>query len=406
MNFRNFILLITTIITLVGNAQQLDMYLQQAETTNPTISGAQYNYEIALEKFNEVNTLPDTEFSVGYFISEAETRTGPQQFKLSARQMLPWFGTITARENYANAMADAEYVNVAIAKRQLKLSVSQSYYRLYAAMDKQNVLREQVKLLENYEQLALTYIEVGKASAVDLLKLQIRKNELLQEINGLKNTFKAEQAEFNSLLNQSLETPINVVDLSLMPLDNIVVDTNKVNTHPELVRFDKLYESVITNESLNQKEGIPDFGVGIDYINVAERPNQNFSDNGKDIVMPMLSVSIPLFNKKYKSVSRQNNLRQKQLISERKERENQLNAVLAEALHNRETALITYKTQLKNLQHAKDAEEILTKSYETGIIDFNDILDIKELQLKFELTIIESIASLYLQTTIINYITQ
>ena len=39
-------------------------------------------------------------------------------------------------------------------------------------------------------------------------------------------------------------------------------------------------------------------GLGLDYINVEERPNMDFSDNGKDIVMPMVSVSIPIFNKK------------------------------------------------------------------------------------------------------------
>lgn len=406
MNFRNSIFLFSVCLAIAGNAQQLDVYLQQAETTNPKISGANNEYEIALEKRNEVNTLPDTEFSIGYFISETETRTGPQQFKLSARQMLPWFGTITARKNYAAAMADAEYVNVAIAKRQLKLNVSQSYYKLYAAMDMQNVLREQVNLIETYEELALTYIEVGKASAVDLLKLQIRKNELLQEIEAFKNTFKVEQAEFNSLLNQPVGTQIKVVNLSQMPLDSLSISNTTVTTHPELIKFDKLYESVVSNETLNKKEGIPDFGVGIDYINVAERPSQNFSDNGKDILMPMLSVSIPIFNSKYKSVSRQNELRQNQITNERKERENQLNAVLAEALSARETALMNYRTQLKNLQHAKDAEDILTKSYETGIIDFNDILDLQELQLKFEKAIIKSITNYYLQTATLNYLTK
>ena len=254
MNFRNSIFLFSVCLAIAGNAQQLDVYLQQAETTNPKISGANNEYEIALEKRNEVNTLPDTEFSVGYFISETETRTGPQQFKLSARQMLPWFGTITARKNYAAAMADAEYINVAIAKRQLKLNVSQSYYKLYAAMDMQNVLREQVSLLETYEELALTYIEVGKASAVDLLKLQVRKNELLQEIEALKNTFKAEQAEFNSLLSQPVDTQIKVVNLSQMPLDSLSVSNTTVTTHPELIKFDKLYESVVSNETLNKKK--------------------------------------------------------------------------------------------------------------------------------------------------------
>ncbi|MFT6128103.1 MAG: hypothetical protein ACJAVA_002602, partial [Flavobacteriaceae bacterium] len=65
-----------------------------------------------------------------------------------------------------------------------------------------------------------------------------------------------------------------------------------------------------------------------------------------------------------------------------------------------------YSTQAKNLQQAKNAEEILLKSYETGTIDFKDVLDIQELQLKFEMNQIESLKAYYVQTTIINYLTQ
>jgi hypothetical protein len=58
------------------------------------------------------------------------------------------------------------------------------------------------------------------------------------------------------------------------------------------------------------------------------------------------------------------------------------------------------------LKQAKDAENILIKSYETGTIDFKDVLDIQELQLKFQMNQIESVKTYYVQTTIINYLTQ
>ena len=72
---------------------------------------------------------------------------------------------------------------------------------------------------------------------------------------------------------------------------------------------------------------------------------------------------------------------------------------------NSNSARISYETQAKNLKQAKDAEAILVKSYETGTIDFNDVLDVQELQLKFQMNQIESIKNYYLQRTIINYLT-
>ena len=55
---------------------------------------------------------------------------------------------------------------------------------------------------------------------------------------------------------------------------------------------------------------------------------------------------------------------------------------------------------------AKDAEQILIKNYETGTIDFNDVLDIQELQLKFQMNQIESVQMYYVQQSIINYLIQ
>ncbi len=105
-------------------------------------------YNIAEEKVNEANWIPNTEVSAGYFVSEPETRVGAQRARIGVKQMLPWFGTITARENYATAMADAEYVDITIAKRKLALSVAQSYYSLYSIRAKQAVLDENIQLLK------------------------------------------------------------------------------------------------------------------------------------------------------------------------------------------------------------------------------------------------------------------
>ena len=145
-------------------------------------------------------------------------------------------------------------------------------------------------------------------------------------------------------------------------------------------------------------------GLGLDYINVDKRPNMDFSDNGKDIIMPMISVSIPLFNNKYKSQTKQNELQQQEILAQKQERTNILETLLDKAVNDKVSARISYATQTKNLKQAKDAEEILIKNYETGTIDFNDVLDIQELQLKFQMNHIESVKSYYVQTTIINYL--
>jgi len=147
------------------------------------------------------------------------------------------------------------------------------------------------------------------------------------------------------------------------------------------------------------------FGFGLDYVNVEKRPDVNFSDNGKDVLMPMVSLSIPIFNSKYKSRTKQNKLQKQEITFKKQERLNALETLLDNALKQRNSARISYDTQVKNLKQAKYAEDILIKSYETGTIDFNDVLDIQELQLKFQMNQVESIKMYYVQTAVINYLT-
>ena len=405
LHIKTILTLVTIFLSHLMNSQQLSTLIDEALVNNPKIQRFELKYKIASEKIKEVNTLPNTEFGFGYFLSEPETRTGAQRFKISAKQMLPWFGTITARENYINSLANTKYEDILITKRKLIASVSQSYYNLYSMRAKQKVLSENIDLLKTYETLALTSVEVGKASAVDVLRLQMRQNELEQLKQILTQQYLAEQTTFNKLLNRDKAIKINIVDLLSIPLQDDLIISENLKIHPELTKYDKLYKSIEQSELVNQKESKPMFGLGLDYVAVSERPNMNFSDNGKDIVMPMVSLSIPIFNKKHKSKTRQNELKQQEITAQKQDRFNALQTILDKAINNRASAKISYDTQVKNLKQAKDAESILIKNYETGTINFNDLLDIQELQLKFQMNQIEAVQKYYSTTSIINYLT-
>jgi len=388
----------------VVKAQELQYFILEAENNNPEIKAFNLRYSIAEEKVNEVNWVPNTEFSAGYFVSEPETRTGPQRARFSARQMLPWFGTITARENYATAMANAEYIEIVIAKRKLSLSVSQSYFGLYEIKAQQRVLSKNVLLLKTYEKIALKSLEVGKASAVDVLRLQIRQNELQQQKDVLDEAYLAAQISFNKLLHREGTTALIIPNELFLPNEDVLPLKRVLALNPELLLYDKRYESIAKEELLNKNELNPMIGFGLDYIPVSERTDMSFNGNGKDVFMPMMTVSIPLFNNKFKSITKQNELRQLEINFQKESKLNVLESAFAKAISRRNQAKIQSYTQEKNLKQAQDAEEILIENYQTGTINFNDILDIQELQLKFQMNQISAITSYYTQTAIINYL--
>jgi outer membrane protein TolC len=387
----------------IAHGQSLESYIGEAEANNPEVQAFEIKYALSKERVEEADALPNTELSAGVFVSEPETRTGAQKARFSVRQMLPWFGTITARENYANSLAEVDYLDIAITKRKLRLEVSRAYYTLFEISRKQEVLEKNIELLRTYEALALTSVEVGNASAVDVLRLQIRQNELEEGKLVLDQQYRAEQIAFNKLLDRDAEVAVRLPDtLSLQ--EAIAQEQGDLEIHPELEKYDRLYESVTQSEALNQKETQPYLGLGLDYIPVAERTDVDFSDNGKDVLMPMVSLSIPIFNNNFSSRSAQNALRQEELLAQKSSRKNLLESLLGGAVGAREAAKIKHETQLKNLERARDAEDILLKKYQTGTIDFGEVLDIQELQLKFEMARITAIKDYYEQTAIINYL--
>ncbi len=385
-------------------AQDLETLINIGLENNPEIKKFHLRHEIATEKINEVNTIPNTEFSYGYFVSEPETRTGAQKMKFSVNQMIPWFGSITARENYASTLSDAQFEEIAIAKRKLTMAISNTYYNLYALRSKKEVLIKNMSLLKVYETLALSAVETGKASVVSVLRLQIRTNELLEIKEVLQHDYHTELSLLNSLLNRDGSIEVLLTDTLPLPESDFELDTKDIQMHPELLKYDKLYASVEQSEILNQKEKSPLIGFGVDYIPVEKRSDIDFADNGKDIFMPMVSLSIPIFNKKYRSNSRQHELMQLEIDARKQEQFNRLQRMMDHAIHSQRASRQSYITQVRNLDHAKKAEQILMKSYETGRLDFNEILDIQELQLKFQLGQIQTLKEYYLQTTMINYL--
>jgi len=383
--------------------QRLESLIKEGLENNPEIQKFETLYKGALEKKNEVDALPNSQFGFGYFASEPETRTGAQRFKLSVKQMIPWFGSITSRQNYVNSLADAKFEDIAISKRKLIASVSQEYYNLFTIREKQAILKKNIALLKTYETMALTSVETGKATAVDVLKLQIRQNDLEQLIEVLEQQFLSKQTKLNMLLNRKKDIRIEVLDSLVMPNSLEAIGTD-LSLHPELLKYDKLYKSVEQSEILNQKEQKPMIGFGLDYMAVSERPNMSFSDNGRDVVMPMVSLSIPIFNKKYSSKTKQNKLKQEELLFDKQSRQNKLTSMLDVAINERVAVKISFDTFTKNLERVSNAEQILLKSYESGTINFNDVLDIQELQLKFQMKQVEALKSFYIQSTIINYL--
>ncbi|WP_344927649.1 TolC family protein [Aquimarina addita] len=386
------------------HSQTLADYINEAEQNNPELKAKKYEYEASLEKAEEVRSYENTSFGAGYFISEAETRTGAQKAMFSANQAIPWFGTLKARKNKEISTSEIYKNELDVLSRKIALGVKQKYYELYGYRAKEKILKEQKQLIENYKEILLSEVSNNKTSAVDVLKIEIALNELDNTIEILKGTMLNTETGFNTILDRDGFEDLIVPDNLIIPDEEPTMVIDDILYHPELLKYDTLDEMMNAQKKVNTKERMPGLSIGLDYVIVEERPDLTFDDNGKDIIMPKVSVSIPLFSRKYTSRDKQFELQQESYVLQRESAQNELGETLEKAINNRITARINFDTQLKNKIQAKQAEEIALSGYQTGQAAFGDLLEIQKMLLDFEIKQVEAIQEYFIQTAIINYL--
>ena len=393
------------LLTLTVKAQSLQDYLTIASENNPELKAMQYKYESALEKVNEVGSFPNTTIAAGYFVQEVETRVGAQKAKISATQTLPWFGALNAKEESANFNAAAQLNNFDFTKRKLFLDVKSTYFELFELKEKERLIEENIEILKTFESLALNELENNSATMVDVLKIRMEKNELLNQLNNVQENFNAKKIGFNLLLNRDENSPIIVVE-NIILQDSEDFNKEQISSNPKILQFENLQSSLEKSELAAKKEGLPTIGIGLDYGIVEKRDVNNLVDNGKDIIMPMVSVSFPLFSKKYSSKQKQLRIDQKSLEASKENTFNQLNTIFENSKSKLSNSKGSIATQIKNIEEANNAKKILLSAYETSKVDFEQLLEIQQLQLKFELKKVISEKEYAIQKSTLEFLTK
>lgn len=401
----NLYYIISLLLVVSVKAQSLNEYLLIAADNNPELQAIQYRYQSALEKVTEVGSVPNTTVAIGYFAQPVETRVGAQKAKISATQKLPWFGTLGAKKESATFKANAELNNYDFVKRRLFLKIKTTYYELYELKKSETIFQKNIEILKTFEDLALIELENNRSTMVDILKIRMEKNELLNNLSGVQGNLKATQRTFNLLLNR--EENVAVVVLEDVQVNNSQIFSKElISDNPKIMQLENLKSSLEKSETAIKKDGLPSFGIGIDYGFVQPRDLANLEDNGKDIIVPMVAVSFPLFSKKYSSKQKQLQLEQKAIETTTLHTLNQLNILFETTQSKLENSKVSINTQVTNINEAERAKKVLLSAYETSKVDFQQLLEIQQLLLKFQLKKVLSEKQFGIQKSTLEFLTK
>ncbi|NER14808.1 TolC family protein [Leptobacterium flavescens] len=404
--FRTFLIFISVLMSISTYSQSLRGYLVEAEKNSPALRKIQLEIEQVFEAIQEVGSLPDTEIGFGYFVQETETRVGAQRARASVSQSFPWFGVLKAKRESEILRSDAKANLFSYAKRELFFKIKMAYYRLHIHRKRHRVVLENLEVIKAYEQKALQALETGRATASDVLLIDLEKDNLENALERHVNLGESAKVSFNILMNREEDTEVKIpmelpVDLDLLRYNKTLIPNN-----PQLVQYDNLEKSVEKTREAVKKEGLPEINVGVDYILVDELPLADLADNGKDIIMPRVQLSIPLFSKKYKAKEKRLKIKQEELQATREEMENELRMQYEMAFSRLSNAVNSIRTYEESLEKVDRAEKLLLTTYETAAIDFKSIIDIQKLKLDYELKLINAQFDYFEQRSILEFITQ
>jgi len=363
------------ISSLLSAQQELQRYLQTAAENNPGLKAKFNDYMAALEVAPQARALPDPTLAFGYFISPVETRVGPQQFKISASQMFPWFGTLDAKENVAIQSAKAKYEAFLEAKSKLFNEVRSTYFNVYFNRRAIDITRENLILLNTFQKLANIKVETGKVSAVDEYRIEMEIGDLENQLALLVDKQYVLEVMFNKLLNVDKEQ--KVITPGILWTDDLalekaqVLDSIESNNH-QLLALSMQREALSFRKELAEKQGKPNFSLGLDYTFVGQGPNNMAGTDA--FVFPMLGISIPLYRNKYKAMVNEVVYLQEAKESEQSEKMNLLETILENTWKEYLDADRRIRLYASQLELADRSLKLLETEYVTGNKNFEEIL--------------------------------
>lgn len=378
-----YLLLFTASLSVGYGQSNLDAYLELAVQNNPGMKARYAEFDAAMQKVPQMGTLEDPNLRVSAFGQMVETRTGAQMLNLSLEQMFPWFGTLKEQRNAAALNAEVAFESYKIERNELRLKVKELYYPLYELDESIRLNEANLEILKTLKTLAISKFQNGNGKLSDALRADIMINEIHTDINILHEKRKSLVIAFNKSLNRDALAEVLVDEPT--ELTTPLIHRDSLSNNPQLEALRKKVSASKAAERVAVKQGMPKLGVGVQYVVTQKRPEMTFADNGQDAYMAMFSVSLPIYRKKYKAAVKESQLMQTSFTEMQTEVQN--NLIAQYEMASFELSRVKQQVDLYSRQVAQTKQIItlLTTAYENDEADFEEILSMQQMLLKYEL---------------------
>ncbi len=423
-------------------------YLEISAKNNPAVLQKYYEYQAALQKIPQVGSLPDPELSVGVFLSPMELVAGNQVADIRLMQMFPWFGVLKNGKDEMSLMANAKFESFRDAKLQTYFDVERTWFELFKLNQNMKVSEKNLDILKSLERLSIAKFQAsakGSASSssnsnigsssttaasggmqtmgsaaspnqtvsapaksmssggmgassggglIDVYRIQMEMGELQNSIALLKNQYNTVLAQFNSYLNRVATSPIIVPDT--LKADSLGVKLSTISdsitaNNPMLSMLNYEQQSLEARKKMVARMGYPMVGLGVNYSLINKNPMSTSEMNGKDMIMPMVTVTLPIYRKKYRAMIKEAELMQMSTQQGMQATSNALQTDYFLAVQQYEDASRRITLYQHQAELANKSLKLALASFSSSGADLSEVLRIRQQTLDYDFKAIEAL---------------
>lgn len=421
------------------HAQTLEDYLLQAAENNPGLKAAYARYQATAEQVNQAS-LPDPELQVGTFIRPMERFMGNQTADFRLMQMFPWFGMLATQKEEAYHMGQADFQLFLEEKNRLFFEVKSTWNKLLLLQGEQQLALENLDYLLKYESLALMQYQAGNSialpstsfrptkdtnsssttspmsgmggattspmqgaassssgmsllpmagsssglSAILQIRLQIKELEsTLQQLEANKEVLRY---QFQQLLNRPIEADLvlpTTWERARLPLAKQDYLEKIKESNPMLGMYASEQMAFAQQAKMAKLEGKPMLGAGVNYMAFTSRLESGMPMGGEDMVMPMVTLTLPIYRKKITAKIKQADYLKNGAAMQQEETVNELTLQWASAFRDWEESerlLNLYEAQVALVEQQL---QVMETTYAGGNLALAEVLQTQQLLLDY-----------------------
>ncbi len=276
------------------SAQESPLFLTLQESIeialerNLEVMVAQEEIEVARQQKKEARTNFLPKFSVEYgYVRPSETditfggvtfqNSDKNQWRLIGTIDQPLFTGLANLSTYQLAKLGLDVAKIQLERTRLDiiLLVKEAYYGILSAARLLEVAEQAVRQLQEGVRVAESFYRVGLSPKVDVLDAEVRLAEAEREVIRSTNDLQVARARLNTILRQSINTPLKVEDvLTTEPYEKTFEDSREIalKYRPELLEAEKNVARSKKEITLVKSDYYPTISWSLEYNRRGDDP--------------------------------------------------------------------------------------------------------------------------------------